>query len=105
MSKEIQAILAHYEHDPTRLIDIIWDVQRKCGYVPGESVNVLSEALNLSPVQVSETVSFYHFFRSRPFGKHAIYLCDSVIGRMRGHAEVRDALECATGARDRKSVV
>jgi len=99
MSTQIKDIMTRYHSDRTRLIDIIWDIQREFGYVPGEAVNALSEALNLSPLDVRETISFYHFFRTRPFGKHAIYLCDSVIGRMRGRAEVRDALECTTGAR------
>lgn len=81
------------------LITMLWEIQRRDGWISGANVKALAEILNMSPLDVDETVSFYHFFRSTPSGKHQIYLCDSVIARMNGYEDVRAALERETVAR------
>ncbi len=97
MHTEVQTILEQYHSDKTRLIDILWDVQQKYGFIPGEAIMALSEGLNMSCNDIHETISFYHFFHARPSGKHKIYLADSVIARMNGYDEIREALEQACG--------
>jgi [NiFe] hydrogenase diaphorase moiety large subunit len=91
------AALRRHRADRTRLLDMLWAVQRGCGHIPDEAVEVLARGLNLSPHDVRETASFYHFFHARPTGRHRLYLCDSVTARMSGHAEVTQALERETG--------
>ena len=97
MIETIQTILEHYPRDKTRLMDMLWDVQKQQGYISYDAFASLAEGLNLSPYDVNETLSFYHFFCSRPFGQHKIYLADTVIAKMHGYDAVRDALEQATG--------
>lgn len=99
LDNKIQLIINNHNGDRTRLVSILWDVQREFGYISDESIKLLGEGLNMSPLDVIETLSFYHFFRRRPFGKHVIYLCDTVIARMKGYHEVHDALEKKTGAK------
>lgn len=96
MDQKIHSILTRNNSDKTRLIDILWDVQRRDGYISNDIVNLLGEALNMSSRDIGETISFYHFYRTKPFGKHTIYLCDSAIGRMNGYQGVRTALERET---------
>ena len=98
MNEEIQTILDNYHQDKTRLMDMLWDVQHQQGYIPEQAIALLAKGLKMSPDDVKETLSFYHFFLDKPFGKHQVYLCDTVIAKMKGHAEVRKALEEATGA-------
>ncbi|HIP22290.1 MAG TPA: NADP oxidoreductase [Rhodobacteraceae bacterium] len=93
MDQKLNGILLQNNSDKTRLINILWDIQRQYGYISQEAVAQLSEALNLSPMDIAETISFYHFYRTKPFGEHPIYLCDSAIGRMNGYQAVRDTLE------------
>ncbi|PHQ96189.1 MAG: NADP oxidoreductase [Marinosulfonomonas sp.] len=93
MDQKFNDILLQHNSDKTRLINILWDIQRLHGHIPKEAVTQLSEALNMSPMDIAETISFYHFYRTKPFGEHAIYLCDSAIGRMNGYQAVREALE------------
>lgn len=88
--------LAESNSDRTRLINILWDVQRQDGHISEAAVGQLAVALNMSPVDVHETISFYHFYHTQPSGDHPIYLCDSVIGRMNGYEDVRTALERET---------
>ncbi|HBQ37272.1 MAG TPA: NADP oxidoreductase, partial [Rhodobacteraceae bacterium] len=93
MDQEINSIVARHNSDKTRLINILWDTQRHFGHISGKAVDSLSKALGMSTNDIRETASFYHFFHTRPFGKHSVYLCDSVIGRMNGYEDIRAALE------------
>ncbi len=98
MDQEINSIVGRNNSDKTRLINILWDIQRQFGHIPDNAVDSLAAALGMSTNDIRETVSFYHFFRTRPFGRHSVYLCDSVIGRMGGYEDVRAALERETAA-------
>jgi [NiFe] hydrogenase diaphorase moiety large subunit len=97
MIEAIQSILEHYSRDKTRLMDMLWDVQKQQDFISEEAVASLAEGLNLSPYDVNETLSFYHFFCPRPFGQHKIYLANTVIAKMQNYGAVREALERATG--------
>ena len=57
------------------LLPILHAVQDALGYVPPEAVPVIAEGLNLSRAEVHGVVSFYHYFRETPPGRHTIHLC------------------------------
>ncbi|MBL4712844.1 MAG: NAD(P)H-dependent oxidoreductase subunit E [Gammaproteobacteria bacterium] len=97
MNSEVQTILDRYNSDKTRLMDILWDVQNAQGFLSDEAIASMAEGLNMSGYDVRETLTFYHFFHDKPFGKHKIFLSDTVIARVNGYDEVHDALEAATG--------
>lgn len=97
MHTDIEAILECHHSDKTRLMDMLWEVQRQQGFISDEAVTALSVGLNMSRHDIRETLTFYHFFRDKPSGKHKIYLADTVIARMNGYDEVREALEQACG--------
>ena len=91
-------VLQRFDHDRTRLMDMLWEVQRARGHISEDAIAALAKGLNMSVPDVGETVTFYHFFRTKPFAQHVIYLADTVIARMKGYDEVRAALIEATGA-------
>jgi len=94
----IGSILARYGHDRTRLMDILLDVQEHFGHIDDAAVTALANGLDLSPLDVRETLSFYEFFHDKPAGKHKIYLSNTVIAKMNGYQDVLDALQRETGA-------
>jgi [NiFe] hydrogenase diaphorase moiety large subunit len=98
MSKSsVDAILDKYQHERTRLMDILLDLQDEVGYIPEESIPQIAGALGISEADVEQTLSFYHFFSTRPLGKYRIYLNNSVVANMMGRAEVAAAFEEALG--------
>ena len=99
MNADIEAVLRRYGYDGTRLIDILWDVQHLYGHIPDEHLPQMAAALNRSPLDIVETASFYHFFHTKPSGRHRIYLSNTVIAKMNGYQAVYDALERETGVR------
>jgi formate dehydrogenase subunit gamma len=57
------------------LLPILHGIQEEFGYVPGESVPVIAQALNLSNAEVHGVVTFYHDYRNHPAGRHVLKLC------------------------------
>ena len=68
-------IVDRLKHQEGALLPILHAVQAALGYIPPESVPVVAERLNLSRAEVHGVISFYHYFRSTPPGRHTLYLC------------------------------
>ncbi|HVH29540.1 MAG TPA: formate dehydrogenase subunit gamma [Vicinamibacterales bacterium] len=57
------------------LLPILHAVQEELGYVPAAVVPVIADGLNLSRAEIHGVISFYHYFRDTPPGRHTIHLC------------------------------
>ncbi|MEW9808558.1 formate dehydrogenase subunit gamma [Mesorhizobium marinum] len=57
------------------LLPILHGIQDEFGYVPGESLPVIADLLNLSRAEVHGVVTFYHDYRKHPAGRHVLKLC------------------------------
>jgi formate dehydrogenase subunit gamma len=57
------------------LMPILHGVQVALGYVPPDALPIIAAELNLSRAEVHGVVSFYHYFRREPAGRHVIHLC------------------------------
>jgi [NiFe] hydrogenase diaphorase moiety large subunit len=99
MKKDVKSIIAKYNKDQTRLMDILIDIQDSLGFISPEAIDVISEELNLSQVDVEQTISFYHFFSMTPLGKYNIYLNNSAVANMMGCAEVARVFEEEAGSK------
>nr|NQU90502.1 NAD(P)H-dependent oxidoreductase subunit E [Bacteroidota bacterium] len=97
MATNVQNIIEKYNKDKTRLMDILIDVQSEYGYIPKEAIGQIANNLDISHVDVEQTLSFYHFFSEKPTGKYAIYLNDSVVANMMGRQKVKETFEKEAG--------
>ena len=84
--------------DRSHLLDRLWRLQDRHGYLPQSELAALAQELELSPATLAGIASFYHFFHLRPAGRHQIYLNTSILAEQRGLAALRQALMEATGA-------
>ena len=71
----VNAIVARLSDTPGALLPILHGVQEALGCVPPEAVPLIAQGLNLSRADVHGVISFYHFFRETPPGRHTIRLC------------------------------
>jgi len=69
-----RAVRAHAEA-PGPLLLVLHGVQDALGYIPPEGVPLIAEGLNLSRAEVHGVISFYHYFRTTPPGRHTLHLC------------------------------
>lgn len=56
------------------LLDILHECQERYGYIPPELVASLAAQAGKSVVEMWEAITFYHFFRTEPLGKHYLRL-------------------------------
>ncbi len=92
-----QKVIEKYNKEKTRLMDILIAIQAEFGYISPEVVSQIAKALDMSDVDVEQTISFYHFFSLKPTGKYSIYLNNSAVAFMMGRAEVATVFERETG--------
>lgn len=74
-TQTVHNIIAELKDKQGALLPILHGVQDTLGYIPAECVPTIASALNLSRAEVHGVISFYHYFRDTPAGKHTIHLC------------------------------
>lgn len=68
-------ILDAHRSMPGNLLPILHGIQDTLGYIPSAAVEDIAKALYLSQAEVHGVISFYHYFRDTPPGKHTIRIC------------------------------
>ena len=71
----VDAAIASFRDTPGALLPILHAIQDVLGYIPELAVPVIAHQLNSSRAEVHGVLSFYHWFRTKPPGKHVIHLC------------------------------
>src|ERR1041385_3571543 len=73
--ERVRHIVAGLVDKPGALLPVLHAVQDALGYVPAAAAPTIPDALNLSRAEVHGVISFYHYFRDTPPGRHTIHLC------------------------------
>jgi [NiFe] hydrogenase diaphorase moiety large subunit len=89
----IQTACTHFENDPKRMLDILWEVQNKLGWISPKAMQSIAEFTGTYRVEVEGVVTFYAFFMTQPQGKFIIRLCEDIIDRHAGMPAVQIAFE------------
>lgn len=74
-SDTVSRLVAEMKDRPGPLLEVLHAVQAAFGYVPEGAVPLVAQGLNLSRAEVHGVVTFYHYFRRTPPGKHLVSLC------------------------------
>jgi [NiFe] hydrogenase diaphorase moiety large subunit len=91
--KNLDKILSEFDNNPNRLMDILLSIHDEQGYISKTDMIQIALATGRSFAEIQETVSFYHFFSSKPRGKYRIYLDNSITACMRNRDEVKETFE------------
>lgn len=94
----IKAIVEGFQHDRTRLMDIVLAVHQRYGSVSEEAMGAIAETLGIQQVEVQDMVSFYAFLNKVPKGRFQIKLSRTPVSLMKGAEAVAKAFSEATGA-------
>lgn len=71
----LPGLIAPYRDQAGALLPLLHAVQEALGHVPAEAVPLIAQALNLSRAEVHGVITYYHFFRSTPSGRHVVQVC------------------------------
>lgn len=74
-AEQLDALIARHAGMPGPLLPLLHAVQDEIGFIPQEAVPRIAAALNLSRAEVHGVISFYHWFRDHPTGRHVVRIC------------------------------
>ena len=97
IAAKVKEICADAGNSPNRMMDIVQAVQKTFGFVSDDAIELIAKATSTPRVDVESTVSFYAFLSKTPKGKIVIRLCDDIIDRMSGCANIAKALSNELG--------
>jgi NADH:ubiquinone oxidoreductase subunit E len=80
----IKDIVAEFISQRWALIPLVQKIQNEFGYIPPESIPVISEALGLFPSQVQGVISFYAQLYTEPKGRKTVRVCRGTACHVRG---------------------
>ena len=93
----IRRIVADLKDRPGPVLEVLHAVQAALGYVPDGAVPLVAQGLNLSRAEVHGVVTFYHYFRRTPPGKHVVSLCRAEACQSMGSDALVSHLERSLG--------
>ena len=99
ISEVVKKSASNYQKDPTKMLDVIRDVQAELGQVSQEAIAEIAKEMNVSSIDVEGVVTFYHFFSKSPVGKYAVYLNNSAVAVMMGCYDIAKAFEKEVGCK------
>ena len=71
----VEEACAQHTAVPGALLPILHVLQDRLGFIPTDAVSVIAKTLNLSLAEVHGVISFYHYFRTAPSGRHVVHVC------------------------------
>jgi NADH-quinone oxidoreductase subunit E len=92
--RQIEAYIPRYPSKQAVTLPALHIVQDALRCVPHEAIREIAAMLDLSPAQVSDSMTFYEFFRTEknPLGKARLWVCRSLACGLRGGDELLEHL-------------
>ncbi len=85
--------------DRSKLMDVVWDIQRKKRCISHDDITKIAQEFNMSRMELEGVVTFYHFYSRFDRGKFTVYLNDSIVAEQSGRKDILKAFEEAMGVK------
>jgi len=97
---EVSSHVDKWRDQEGNLIMILHGIQDEHGYVPREICMELARELGVNLARIYEVITFYHYFKLVPPGKHNIAVCIGTACYLKGSANVLTEMENQLGLKD-----
>ena len=84
----VETVLARQRGDPSRLVQILREVQEALGWLSRETLAAIARGLRQSLAQVEGVAGFYSFFHTVPRGRYRVLWSDNITDRMLGNVDL-----------------
>jgi formate dehydrogenase subunit gamma len=95
----VSQLLVKHQGTAGGLLPLLHDVQDHLGFIPPNAVPLIAEGMNLSRAEVHGVITYYHFFRSTPPGKHVVQVCRAEACQACGSEDLLAQAEQALGCK------
>jgi len=97
VKKDIIAICGMHKGEPSPLMPILEQVQKKYGYLPLEVQELIGKELGIPVAEVYGVVTFYNFFSLTPKGKYVIGVCLGTACYVKGSQPIIEKFQTLLG--------
>jgi [NiFe] hydrogenase diaphorase moiety large subunit len=88
MEQFIACLAEKYAYQPTRLLQILRDVQAAYQHIPHATIEMLAELLQIPRTRIIAVAEFYSFLHLTPRGRYDILISNSITDHMLGKHEI-----------------
>jgi NADH-quinone oxidoreductase E subunit len=95
----LEEICARYPADQRKsaILAALYLAQHQQGYITGNAMRQVAEAIGCTPADVEDVVSFYTMFYTRPVGRQVIQVCRTLSCALMGAERVTEELSHTLG--------
>lgn len=93
----LDEILAAHNYDPSLVIGIMQDIQRKYHYLPQDALTYVAGKLQISEAKIYGVATFYENFSLEPKGKYIIKVCDGTACHVRKSVPILEEIRKQLG--------
>jgi NADH-quinone oxidoreductase subunit E len=95
--EKIDRIIDKHHGEVSSLIQVLLDIQSENNWLPKETLERVSERLEVPMTRIQHIATFYKAFSLVPKGRHGIHICMGTACHVRGATRVLDAVQDLTG--------
>ena len=95
----LEKAAGRYPDRRAALLPMLGYAQERNGWVSGENMAEIAEALDLTPAYVRSVATFYTMYNKHPVGRHLIQVCTCISCHLREGEEVFERFLEETGTR------
>jgi NADH:ubiquinone oxidoreductase subunit E len=95
--RDVQVHVARWRGEEGNLIMILHAIQNQYGYVPREVAMELARELGVKLARIYEVITFYHYFKLQPPGKHNVTVCNGTACYLKGAGGLINELRSQLG--------
>ncbi|HWJ04613.1 MAG TPA: NADH-ubiquinone oxidoreductase-F iron-sulfur binding region domain-containing protein [Steroidobacteraceae bacterium] len=88
----VDAAVAYWGSDSTRLLQVLREVQERYNHVPPAALEHAARRLQLPISRVRGVAAFYDFLSTEPLGRYHVLFSDDVVDRMHGSAALLERM-------------
>lgn len=91
--KLLEQTIKKLGYDKSALIEILHSAQNIFGYLEIKTLKLIAIRLKLPYSKVFGVVTFYHFFKLKPNGKHHVDVCRGTSCHIQGSQKILESIE------------
>jgi NADH-quinone oxidoreductase subunit E len=95
--RDVQQHVARWRDEEGNLIMILHAIQNQYGHIPREVAMELSRELGVKLARIYEVITFYHYFKLQPPGKHNVVVCNGTACYLKGSGDLINELRVRLG--------
>ncbi|MFA6312526.1 MAG: NAD(P)H-dependent oxidoreductase subunit E [Sterolibacterium sp.] len=88
----VDAVLARNLDNPTRLVQILREVQEVLGWLSPGVLAMVARGIRLPLARVKGVAGFYSFLHTQPMGRYRVLWSDNIIDRMLGSTDLMNEM-------------